>query len=175
MPRMNALTYRQFYRRHLPHIIPPDTTFFVTFRLIDSIPKAEVRSYKARMDWLENETERIAQQNDDSPQAAAHFERLLACKREWFRKFEDILHRSPIGPVWLKDKRLGRIVADSLHYLDNRSDTLNAYCVMSNHVHALFKPLVTEANIREEVDELGYHYFDSSDASLARIMKSLKG
>ncbi|MBO0721444.1 MAG: hypothetical protein J2P41_11520 [Blastocatellia bacterium] len=166
---MNTLAYRQFYHRHLPHIVPPGSTFFVTFRLIDSIPKAEVRSYKARLECLEDEMKRLARQNDESPEAAAHLERLQSFKRDWFVKFEDILHKARIGPVWLKDGRVAKIVVDSLHFLDGRSYTLNAYCVMSNHVHAVFRPLLTEADLCEEVPESGYHF------TLARIMKSLKG
>ncbi|MBO0798831.1 MAG: hypothetical protein J2P31_08395 [Blastocatellia bacterium] len=103
MPRINTLAYRQFYHRHLPHIVPPGSTFFVTFRLIDSIPKAEVRSYKARLEWLEAEMKWLARQSDESPEAAAHLERLRSYKRDWFVKFEDILHRARIGPGLVKN------------------------------------------------------------------------
>jgi putative transposase len=171
----NTLDPRQFYCRHLPHIVPPDSTFFVTFRLIDSIPKSQVRSYKARLEWLEKETAWVARLGDDSPEATAHRERLLAYKREWFAKFEDLLHRAQTGSEWLKEKRVAKIVADSLHFLDGRSYTLNAYCLMSNHVHAVFKPFVTEAELREAIDDRGRYYFESNHPSLARIMKSIKG
>jgi putative transposase len=122
-----------------------------------------------------NEAKRILQRGDDSPDVVIHLERMLAYKREWFVKFEDILHKARVGPEWLKDKRVARIVVDSLHFLDNRSYTLNAYCVMSNHVHAVFRPLVTEAELRGIFDGQGNYYFESKHPSLARIMKSLKG
>ena len=157
---MNRLDYKLYYHRHLPHIVPPDSTFFVTFRLVDSIPKSVVRSYQGKIDLLENETTRVLKQEGESPLAIAQLERLLAFKREWYAKFEDVLHKAIVGPAWLKDKRVAQIVADGLHFLDNRAYKLNAYCVMSNHVHTVFRPLLTESG---------------SQFSLARIMKSIKG
>jgi hypothetical protein len=73
---MNRLDYKLYYHRHLPHILPPDSTFFVTFRLIDSIPKSVVRSYQGKIDWLENETTRVLKQEGESPLAIAS---LSAC------------------------------------------------------------------------------------------------
>ncbi len=172
---MKPLEYRQYYRRHLPHIVPPDATFFVTFRLADSIPKTELRVYHAKMEWFENEAKRLLRLGEDSPEMAAHSERLLVYKREWFVKFEDILHQARIGPEWLKDERIAAIVVESLHFLDNRSYTLNAYCVMSNHVHAIFKPLLIEEEPQEAFDEQECVYIESNHPSLARLMKSLKG
>ncbi|MCJ7620537.1 MAG: hypothetical protein MUP64_10015 [Anaerolineae bacterium] len=37
---MSRLSYRQFYRRHLPHIQPPGAILFVTVRLAGSVPKS---------------------------------------------------------------------------------------------------------------------------------------
>jgi hypothetical protein len=49
---MGNLDYKQFTERHRPHIQPPDSILFVTYRLAGSIPKAAVREYKARKEWL---------------------------------------------------------------------------------------------------------------------------
>ncbi len=51
---MSKLDYRQFSRRHRPHIHPPGATLFLTYRLAGSILKATVRYYKAKNEWLEN-------------------------------------------------------------------------------------------------------------------------
>jgi hypothetical protein len=47
------LDYKQFSKRHRPHIHPPGAVLFVTYRLAGSIPKATMREYKARKEWLE--------------------------------------------------------------------------------------------------------------------------
>jgi len=50
--------YKQFYRRTLPHIQPPNATFFVTFRLAGSVPKSVLEQWKQEKRWLEAETGR---------------------------------------------------------------------------------------------------------------------
>ena len=66
---------------------------------------------------------------------------ILEQKREWFRKFKKMLDNARNGPVWLKDDRVAKEVADRLHYLDGKVYHLDAYCIMANHVHAVFTPL----------------------------------
>ena len=46
---------------------------------------------------------------------------------------------------------------------------------MSNHVHAVFKPFLSETNLKENKDQDGHPVFISAFPSLARIMQSLKG
>lgn len=104
---MGTLDYKQFTERHRPHIQPPGATFFLTYRLAGSIPKATVREYKARKEWLENELKRIREItiSNDSPELHAWVERVEKFNREWFVKFEDILHKANTGPMLMKDKR----------------------------------------------------------------------
>lgn len=52
------------------------------------------------------------------------------------------------------------MVVESLHYRNGRVYDLDSFSIMSNHVHALFRPLEKEEDL----------YF-----SLATIMQSLKG
>ena len=42
---------KTFYRRNLPHIQPIGSSFFVTFRLKDSIPRAQL--WKLKKDYEE--------------------------------------------------------------------------------------------------------------------------
>jgi len=61
---VSNLDYKQFAERHRPRIHPPGAILFLTYRLAGSIPKATVREYKAKKEWLENElnrTRKIAQ------------------------------------------------------------------------------------------------------------------
>src|SRR5712692_9846229 len=43
---MAKLDYREFYRRNLPHFQPAGGTFFVTFRLAGSIPRAVLERWR---------------------------------------------------------------------------------------------------------------------------------
>ena len=51
---MSNLDYKGFTRRHPPHVQPPDAILFVTYRLAGSIPKAVIRAYKAKKDYVLN-------------------------------------------------------------------------------------------------------------------------
>ena len=89
-------------------------------------------------------------------------------------KFEDILHKAECGPTWLKEERIARIVADSLHERDGKVYRLDAYSIMSNHVHAVFSPFLSERDLREILLPEGLR-FVSRTPPLDVIMKSLKG
>jgi putative transposase len=95
--------------------------------------------------------------------------------REWAIKFEDILHQAKTGPMWMKNERVADVVAQGLHKLDGDAYRLDSYSVMSNHVHAVFRPLLSEAELNESVDADGHPVFISEHPGLSRIMHSLKG
>jgi REP element-mobilizing transposase RayT len=170
MPRWG---YKAGYRRDLPHIQPLGATLFVTYRLAGSIPKHVARFYQARRGWLKEELRRLKREasSESSPEIANHLERLQEFERKWFQKFEEILHLQEIGPDWLKEEAFAGMIADSLHYCDRRVYELEAYCIMSNHVHAVFTPYVPENWVAADV----WMNEPSDDSVLSTIMQSLKG
>jgi putative transposase len=174
---MGKLDYKQFSARHRPHIQPPGATFFVTYRLVGSIPKATVREYKARKEWLENELKRAKgiTRSNDSPELHAWIERIETFHRKWFIKFEDILHKAVTGPMWMKDQQVADAVSDSLRRYDGKNYRLDAYSVMSNHVHAVFQPFLSEAELHERNGVDGKTVFSSDFPGLSRIMHGVKG
>jgi REP element-mobilizing transposase RayT len=173
---MSQFDYQEVYWRNLPHFHPPGATLFVTFRLAGSIPKPMLRQYKAKKDWLFDQLRRLKKQAqaECSPEIEQHLARLVDFKREWLQKFEDVLHRAEIGPVWLKEEKVAQIVSESLHHLDGDVYRLDAYCIMSNHVHTVFAPFLSEESLREIMTDDGLT-FESDHPVLARIMQSLKG
>jgi putative transposase len=168
---MGNLNYKAFSKRRRPHIQPIGATLFVTFRLFGSIPKSIVVEYEAKNRWLENQLNR-AQTSVESEGAAElrnWLTRVETFRRAWFVKFEDILHRAETGPTWLRNEMLAQKVADNLKRLDRESYRLDAYSIMSNHVHIVFKPLMPERD-RQSIDDRTLH-----KSALARIMQSIKG
>ena len=155
---MGNLDFKQFSERHRPHIHTPGKTLFVTYRLAGSIPKATLREYKAKKDWLENELRRVRNLADghETPELKQQLERVEQYNREWFVKFEDTLHKAHNGPMWMQDDRVAGKVAENLHRLDGDAYTLDAFCMMSNHVHTVFKPLLSETDLKESFDEDGH-------------------
>jgi REP-associated tyrosine transposase len=174
---MPSLEYKPFSERNRPHIHPAGATLFVTYRLAGSIPQSVVRAYKAKKEWLEKELKRLRKtaRGSQNPETDDCVQRAEQFQREWFAKFEDTLHKAEWGPMWMKDDDVSAKVAESLHRLDGDAYSLDGYCVMSNHVHTVFKPLLSEAELRESFDDGGHLVFLSEHPGLSKIMQSLKG
>jgi putative transposase len=166
--------YKQFYRRKLPHRHSPGATLFVTFRLAGSIPKSVIQHYREEKLYLEKQARRNGAEHSKE-MALHHLQELqLDFHRKWFRKFEDVLHQETLGPTWLKDSDVADMVAESLHYLNGRSYDLSAFCIMSNHVHAVFRPLLDERSLIE-ISGSNPLRFETTASTLSSIMDSLKG
>jgi REP element-mobilizing transposase RayT len=171
---MGRLDYHALTIRKRPHFQPLEGTLFVTFRLADSIPKSIVRYYQARREWLKDQLRRVNEISVQTPSTdhSSWLTRLEKLNHEWFSKCEEILHREAVGPTWLRDDRLAEKVVENLLRLDGDAYRLDAFTVMSNHVHTVFRPLVSEALIAE--------IFQSQDAlseipALSKIMHTIKG
>ena len=164
---MGNFDYQPFYRRNLPHIQPPGATFFVTFNLAGSLPRSILQQWRSEKSQLEAEKLHILKlQNNDRLAAVEH--KIFEQKREWFRKIEKALDDAQNGPIWLKDDRIAKKVADSIHYLDGKVYRLDAYCIMANHVHVVFTLLQIQNPPVAQTKNLCYN-------TLSSIMQSLKG
>ena len=133
-----------------------------------------MQQWKAEKCQLEAEKSRLLKS-----QAVSHFEAAeditleqkqerREWQRQWFRKFEKTLDNAQGGPLWLKDERIAKEMAESLHYRDGKVYRLDAYCIMANHVHVVFAPLAIQPSGDVQTNSLRYN-------TLASIMQSLKG
>lgn len=152
---MSQFKYQQSYERNLPHVQPPEATLFVTFRLDGSIPESVLEQWRSEKKQLEMTLLRWAAiapvGTVPDPEEVATEK--LKFYRRWFKKFEDLLDRAATGPTWLKEERVAAIVDDALQYRNGTVYQLDAYCIMPNHVHAVFAPLLTEELARELADK----------------------
>jgi REP-associated tyrosine transposase len=118
----------EFYRRHLPHYHPFHAVFFVTFRLINSLPIAIIDHLKHEYD-SERELLRLQKENPNLKRLPQDF------YRHCFEVFDEFLDKQQERNCWLKDKRVAQLVADAIHYRDQKEYDLICYCIMPNHVH----------------------------------------
>ncbi len=124
--RPTGCIMEEFYRRKLPHIQPKGATLFVTFRLAGSLPRVVL--------------ERLQEEYEAEKLAAATAELRYVAGKRYYGRFDDHLHQST-DPHYLQDPALANVVVESLHYRDKRVYRLDAFSVMSNHVHVVFAPL----------------------------------
>src|SRR5580704_10349592 len=112
------------YYRHLPHWRQDGATYFVTFRLADSLPQGKLRELNAlRRDW---------QCRNAAPQSPAALQKLARIMGERVEAWLD----QGLGNCVLKDPLLAAFVSDAMHHFDGQRYELGAYVVMPNHVHA---------------------------------------
>jgi len=122
-----------FYRRKLPHWHPDiaEASFlFVTWRLAGSMPRTKVLPLAGGSACPTTTTPRL------SPGRA-------------FLAFDREVDKAAFGPIWLRDARVARVVADALLHGDTGRHFyhLRAWVVMPNHVHVLLRPMTSMPTI----------------------------
>jgi REP element-mobilizing transposase RayT len=125
---MSNLDFRKFYRRRLPHLQIEGATYFVTFRLKNSLP-VEI------LQRLSQEFERIKSLPSDQTQIE---------ERLWFEKFDNYLDRALSGENFLSDSQVAIVVEEAIYYRHTKVYDLISFCIMPNHVHLICKPLEKE-------------------------------
>jgi len=121
---------KEFYRRNLPHYQPLGGEFFVTYNLADAIPLKVLKEWNKE---LEVKRKSIMLFSKNQEEDLEKLEKLDFAKRDKY------LDSAVSGEKLLCNDNLARIVAESLHYWDTKILDLIAYCIMSNHVHVVFR------------------------------------
>jgi hypothetical protein len=129
--------YKTYYKRKLPHYKPPGEKFFVTYRLDGSLPVEVIKKLKAEREKAVKEVAGY-----DNPDIRK--EKYRAFQSQYFGKFDKLLDGAGYGPTWLKEDNVAQIVKEAMHYHDKKTYDLICYTIMSNHVHQVFTPIVSE-------------------------------
>lgn len=129
-PAQGQVEARQ--RGRLPHWEAAGATYFVTFRLADSLSKEQRDILEARRKEILRASEAEGRKLD------AREKELL--EQLFSERMDEFLNKG-YGDCHLRDDRCAKIVADALSHFDGERYELQAWCVMPNHVHVVFKPL----------------------------------
>ncbi len=112
-------------RNHLPHWQQPGATYFITFRMADSLPaKLFQELEEARLRWMRIHPSPLG------PEDEAEYDRLFSARiDQWL----DDGH----GSCVLRQPELRDSVVEALSHFDPQRYELLSYVVMPNHVHGL--------------------------------------
>jgi putative transposase len=131
----DALASPQIRHRKLPHWEVPGATYFITFRLADSIPIGVRRELKdLERAWLRAHGLRDC----------AELSRLPAQQQQQYRRHFSISEHRCLdaghGACHLCHASLRAPLMEAMHFADGTHYTLDRYVIMPNHVHALLLP-----------------------------------
>lgn len=126
-------------RGYLPHVKREGASYFVTFRLGDSLPRQVLLEYlaerAARLRVLEaNKTDVFTPLS--SEQRSDSIERI---EQDYRRKVERYLDKG-VGACHLRRPEIAAMVADALRHFDGRQYFLDDWVIMPNHVHLILWP-----------------------------------
>lgn len=135
MPHFNPFPgFDSIERKHrnLPHWTYPGVTYFVTFRLADSIPKSALKEWEARKtDFLTSQA--VSDPTELSPKLQWKYRKRFG--REYQLKLDEC-H----GECLLKEPCIRDIVEDAMHSFNEERYHLGDFVIMPNHVHSLLVP-----------------------------------
>lgn len=157
---------KSYYKRNLPHIQPEGADIFITFRLQGSLPKTMINGIQSEYDQLNSQL--------NSKLSGKKNQYFLNEQKKLIIKFDNYLHQIKSGPHYLKDPKIAQIIADQLHRFNHQKYLLKAYCIMSNHVHILIKPLKISGDKYHSLESI-MHSIKSYTANIANEMLNRKG
>ena len=141
------------YYRHLPHWRQEGATYFVTFRLADSLPQSKLhelislkQEFAAGYGFRGSDWQSVLRKGGQSisPDAWEAF------SREQMRRVEKWLDQG-MGSCHLKRPDIAAIVGNSLRHFDEDTYELGCYVVMPNHVHLIMRPLQPTTDPLEKI------------------------
>ena len=117
-----------FYRRHLPHWRQNGATYFVTFRLVDSLPQSKLQFLKR----LREEWERRYPPPRNEATWQLYAEQFTNTAERWLDESYGACHFR--ARHWFDDLR------DRLHHFQDQRYFLSCWVIMPKHCHAAIRP-----------------------------------
>jgi REP element-mobilizing transposase RayT len=128
MPAKDSHLHGFHERGYLPHLKREEGTYFVTFRLADSLPTEA-------LDQLASEIAALPVPSSSTPSEAD-----VLRQRERRHRLEALLDQGA-GSCCLRLPVIAQMVCDTLRHFHGSRYNLDAWVVMPNHVHVLVCPL----------------------------------
>jgi REP element-mobilizing transposase RayT len=157
-PRFGEVTIRD--RGRLPHWEKESATYFITFRLGDSLP----RTVLERIEFERQNLIKTARQMEREPSADER-KRMQQLSTRAVELYLD----SGSGACHLRNPDVAKMVADALRHFDSRRYRLFAWCIMPNHVHVVAR-VFPGHSLAETV-----HSWKSYTAKQANKLRGVKG
>jgi putative transposase len=128
---------KTFYKRNLPHYLISGETYFITFRLADSIPIKIIKQLQDEKD----RSIKIISAYDSEIKRKEQYKRYQSA---YFRKIDKLLDKAAYGPKWIEEENVAENISKVIHSYHSRFYDLICYTLMPNHIHIVMKPKMAE-------------------------------
>jgi REP element-mobilizing transposase RayT len=157
MKSMSRVEPIRTFQMDLPHWRQAGTTYFITTRLADSLPEHVIAPWRAKRDeWLlQHEAKR---REDLAVEHKLEFDRLF---NDTFQALVDAGH----GACHLRRRDCADILIGKLIEGHGTCFTLDAWCIMPNHFHALVTPAK-----RSVMGDIVQHWKGGSSFAINRLL-----
>jgi putative transposase len=161
------------YQRHLPHWRQDGATYFVTFRLADSLPQSKLDELAAIKEAWERRhprhtrgtalpsrqaaTARESRPTDELTrqlQSRGSTARESRPTDELTRQLQERIERwldQGMGGCPLKQPSLAAFLTSAMHHFDDDRYELDCYVVLPNHAHVIVRPLMPKTHPIEAI------------------------
>jgi len=134
----------------------------MTWRLFGSLPKNIIIKHQLDRDRYIS-TLRADQLSPEELERA-----ISIAHGEYFHRCDEALDYSDTGPNWLKEPPIANVVVEKLRQYDGQYYQLDAFCIMSNHVHALMDFSIQLPECEDDFQQEQYKNLDE-------VMQLIKG
>jgi len=121
------------YRRNLPHWRQDGATYFVIFRLADSLPQSALRDLKFEVESFSTAAKELRSSGKDTHQLTENF----------YKRYGALLDRyldAGVGECELRNPDNSEITMHTMRHFNGQHFDLYSAVVMPNHCHVLLKP-----------------------------------
>lgn len=149
---------KEYYKHILPHFQQPGQAYFVTWILKDAIPPHAFKRYTDKLAILKSQidagtapgAEVSNLQNESRIQYATPLTELIKeynyLRKKYIKAYDDLLAVTKTGSVDLSQSEIMKVVTEALLFWEGKRLETEAFCIMPNHVHWVFKLNETDEN-----------------------------
>lgn len=136
---------KEAYKHILPHFQQPGQAYFVTWCLKDSIPGKVVKKYSRKLELIKNHISALDRdQRADSVRITGENRSPLQTeyyrlKQEYFKAFDTFLDTQQKPKIDLIKQQNLEVMFEVLNFWHGKKLENEAFCIMSNHVHWVFR------------------------------------
>ena len=130
---------KEFYRHNLPLFQQPGQAYFVTWKLKSAVPLKAYLRYTQKLRELKNQINfQKQQQAPDEVICSLQAEHQFVLKK-YISFYNKLLDEDNEPSVNLTSSGNLKILNETLHFWEGKKLENHAYCIMSNHVHGVFR------------------------------------